>query len=742
MKVPLIANVRRDENNYNLEVWMNGEKHNLGLPHEPYFYCKKSLSGEHGVDYEEEIEALSLSTLELDRWYKVHSSNPWIGRRFKEDTEGFLSATDFGHVNVNYINQILIDEPDYFRQFQNVQPLRVLHFDIEQKFNEFFPTAEDPIIAISISVNGDKKVFMMDEESVEEEYRILSEFKQAFIDADPDVVAGYNHIGYDIPRTIERMQAVGIDWSFLARDSNINVSEKEDGGGYNVTLGGRLCYDLMESVLNDQTLHGIKNRKMKTVAKWFKLDDVVDMPEESFDELIGTQKLYEYSLSDIKINESLFDIYFPKIIGLAEELGCPLSSLIPFNDGFPATIVQGRILKEKRIISDGENRERYPEVFKPGQKAFEAAVVRIYKQGYFDKVYKYDFASLYPHIIWAAGTGPDNTRIVGTSPFSKFSVRVEGNKKIYSIPDEVHNLNFEIEVVGESDLALFIQKMLAKRLELKKKAKNATGPEAESLESQQYALKVVLNSVYGINGDKHNAFGSVAVGILIVGLGREMITQLAEICSDGRIEIDTDGIYTDKKYDCAELTEGINMFMQLALEAKPVMKIDEDEYEQGYFHKMKNYILMEHGRFIKHGVAFKASTYPNVFDRIIDELGEYMLLNGVKAAESKAFEYTKFTFYDPEDFVQSIKMSRSVHEYASLNALALQVARDCENKTGKKLSKGTQYSYLKTKRGYEYYTPDTFSRIDVDYYKNIIFEAMSRIGLNKKKILNRRITEF
>lgn len=754
MKVPLIAAVNNQDGMTRLDIWTNGKKLNVAAPFRPYIFSKHNLGDIKGTASWKEVKK-SLSTLQEEEYWCYELEKTTQVYDIKRDWEESVGPLNFAEASMPFVHRVLVDEPEWYKQFPNTDELRVLHVDVEQWFDKSFPTHEDPIIAIGLGYGKDKReVLMVKEVTPEEERRILDEFVERLVDYDPDLIVGYNILGYDIPVMFKRLCANGMYPHVFGREGDTLFDEEGP------QIEGRLLYDLYHSVEKDQTLHGIKNRKMKTVAKWFKLDGVVDMPEQSFKHLVGTETLRGYNESDINISQQLFEIYFPKIEGMAEYLGCPLGELIPFADAFPATIQQARILRKKNIVSDGMNRDRYPQIFRThtdddGEETrlkFEGASVELFKRGWFRDVYKYDFGSMYPHIMWSIGIGPDNTTLVTTNPYGPFKCWREGSIRYYSVPDKNFNVNFLIKVEGESDVANFIKELLKQRLELKKEAKRleeaGQWKEFEKVESQQYALKVVLNSVYGQNGAGFLRYGSGPVAVMVTCIGRQLISFLKDMAGDGAIEIDTDGLYTDRRYSLDKIVDQLNFYTMFELLGEPVMKVDEDVYVGGWFHRAKNYLLLKKDKktgkvyMVKHGGAFKGTKLPPLFDQIIDRVGLLLLVKGPQEALREARKCLDLSQYGPEDFVQQIRLQKDPEGYASQSNLSMQVALDAQAKTGLVPKVGNHYRYVKTVRGYEMFDMEAFSRLDTEYYTGTIEDALGLLGFEPAQLRNRSLMEF
>ena len=77
---------------------------------------------------------------------------------------------------------------------------KVLAFDLETlvKNNSFL--ANERIIAISITTSDMKtRLMIADNDSEDEEYRILLDFNKLIADYRPEIIIGFNHAAYDIP---------------------------------------------------------------------------------------------------------------------------------------------------------------------------------------------------------------------------------------------------------------------------------------------------------------------------------------------------------------------------------------------------------------------------------------------------------------------------------------------------------------------------------------------------------------
>jgi DNA polymerase delta subunit 1 len=116
--------------------------------------------------------------------------------------------------------------------------LRTLSFDIECCGRKgIFPVPEeDPVIQIAnlvvdqmgsviakniFTLNSCAPITGSDVFSFEDEKDLLKAWKDFFVECDPDIITGYNIVGFDIPYLIDRAVALSIDaFPYLGRIKN------------------------------------------------------------------------------------------------------------------------------------------------------------------------------------------------------------------------------------------------------------------------------------------------------------------------------------------------------------------------------------------------------------------------------------------------------------------------------------------------------------------------------------------
>lgn len=734
VEVPLAAFRSIKNDRQYVDVWTSRGKQEVAAPFLPYAYSKRARDLKAVASRTETIRPLS--TLEPQTWHRYEFSTV----RGVSDLNKDERPLDLADNHIAYIERVLIDQPDYFRQWPHGRAPRLMVVDVEQlTTGQGFPTEKDPLIAIGWCVDDKEPECVLGDGKDDKE--ALEAFVRAVEREDPDVFVGYNLGGYDMPMLVKRMRANGIDPRRLARGQRSIDEEADEGPEFE----GRLLYDVYQSVKADQTLHGIKDLKLKTVGAWMKFNVVKeDMTDTRA--LVGTEKLRQYNLNDVKLTRDLARIYWRNYVALAELYGAPLNVILRSTSIFHTNVLQGRVLfnAQPRIVSDGTNEERYRHLFdQTGGVAFVGGIVEIYQRGLFEPLWKVDFSSMYPSIMVSLGSGADNTRFVGTETLGKYSSRRDGDKRVYSIPDESRGVNLLVEIQGVSPMALELKRLLKLRMELKKKVKQTQDPdERERLHAQQNVIKVVLNAIYGNMASSFSRYGSLPVAVAIVGTARRLIRVVEDVLGESKVETDTDGIYANREPDMGKVDKAVADFVDAELGGENFLRLEMESYKAGYFHERKSYLLLHHdGRIEKHGVAFKGSSQCGVFDKTLSAVSEALLTRkgDPRTVGRAAFDMTQ---YAPEDFVMRVRLGKSLSDYAAENAVGAQIARKYQQKTGREPKKGEQFEYVKTVDGYALAEEAAFKRLDYDYYKGLVETVLERLDIDWRPTKQVKLFDF
>jgi DNA polymerase I len=743
MKIPLSVKAFINKNDeQKLEIWSNGNKQIVDPPFKPYFLSKRSLAFSNDDRISEEpFNVKLLSTLQETKIFKYVVPNT----NFIKDINKSLyksNTTDAVFENkVPLLTRIMVDTPEFFNQYPNTDDLTFFYFDIETLFEDH---VDKKLITSIAYASNNRKIYSHQGD----EKRILEWFLSEVEKINPDVMVGYYMRDFDLVRIIERCKFHGIDYRRLARDREVYYYKDERTRSINMKIGGRVLYDILDSVNQDQTIFGVKNHKLKTMTEWFKIEKPEWTIIKKFDSTIPIEILKKYNEDDIRRTYGMFDIYWNNIMTLVEMFKVPLNIVTDNKQTIFAQIFMGRGLYKQGIVSDGMNKDRHPEIFnrqkEKGEKGnYEAAMVGIYLPGFHKKVWKVDFSGFYPSIMAAFNLSPDSCKIVGYDKYDgEFKTQIIGDKIVYTVPDKVINKNIHIAVKsGDGFLRKELRAIREERNIIKQKSKQCTGKEKDILESRQWYLKVMQNIPSGVNGQAVFSWGDIGVTILCVGIARELLKDLKTYLDCPIlivIEADTDGLYLSEKPDMDNIGAFLSNLIKskFGLEESSEIYLDLDEYKSGYFIKQKNYILMNLNDSITyHGVSLKSSRMPPLFDKS-KEILSIALLDGETNIKKILNQVLKMDQYDITDFTLRTTIHKKLNTYSkgSLQKGSLQVKLGKQAELlGIEVIPETQFEYMKVLEGYRIAQHiKSIKEIDMKYYTKIIEKLIINFGYEQE----------
>lgn len=734
MKVPLSVKtvVGRDNKQY-IEVWTNGSKGVVKAPFDPYFYSSYEMK--LSVKHDNEIlNKILLSSGRESKVFKYSFPNVRYVSQYRE-SDNFES-------DIVFTDRILIDESNFFLNYPNKNKLKVLFFDIETDSIGIFPTPErNAIIGIGCKCGDKKKLFISD--TYDNDELILKKFFDFIRKTDPDILAHYNGNKFDIPYIIARMKKWGIPLNMWTRSGQEPYEFKDT-----IFIDGRVSFDIYNEVMRDQTLFGIKNHKMKTVAKWIDKQKKLDIKEielSNMRSLVGTDTLKEYLKSDVLVTEFLFNVYFKNVLMLAEMLGIPLNLIVDSSPSFIPQIIHGRYFGKMNIISNGTNEVRNTHYISNKR----GAIVDTYEPGlYKNKIYKIDYSSQYPRAVQTFNISPENVKILNYSDYDdpceydshkyKFDIK-DKNNYIFYIPDIKAGkiITISVDMSKRGFLPKFMDDVLTERFEIKKRMKSIDKDSTEYgyLHVRQNALKIIANVQTGYEGQSYARFGSLACYNMITGMCRYYVMMAIDWCRNKGIKVisvDTDGIFIDQKIDMNELNSYLDEQTNIIFGLKNHLHLDIDEFDGAFFRntKGKHYVLKSGDNVTFHGQSFKGSHMPKFWDSLLEEVARTIFTENVKKYHIDVRKYSV------EELMQSIKV-KPEYEYKTNSSLSMQLIKKAKEELKDiNFVDGDQLNYIKCKSGYELVLPwKEYHDIDYKYYEGIVDKVFERLEIHDTKQL-------
>ena len=715
MKVPLIGICSPYTKNVesgalNSIMWRNGKKEVNEAPYETYCYVPDS---ETGKQYK--LTGQSGSILLRKEHYRAGEELP------------SSLILDGGRENI--MDRLVIEHPDYFYGFPNDEPLRTLCFDIETHSPDgSFPFGERyPVVAIGIVTStGEREVYLWDGE---DDKQVLIDFAKFIKEYDPDVIYGYNLVGYDIPQILYRASFHGMTnyKKLLNRDgTDYGWSQQKDNNDLRMKAGGRVIVDVLKHTRLDYALSGLP-RGLKPVSRHFGLEPLeLDFEHKDLLEY-SLSEIHEYVLSDVDCTKYLFDMYFPRLQYTAELIGVPLENYINAPVSYVTKILQGRSLYEQKIITKDINRDRHPEIYKDSKGNFQAAYIKLFEPGFHKKNIKVDFSSFYPSIAMALNLGPDTTRIVG---YEEYIDKIEYDDGKLYIPDDKIGKRVVIQIDNDRQSCLY--SMCKKFTEMRKPFKEMGTLEGDS---KSNALKIMVNTFYGANTNPYLNYGDMACGITITAVARFLLTTGIKLIQKkygdkAVVYVHTDGINTNCDIDVDWLTKRLRLILDATIpnvESKWI-SLDKDNFKEGLWLQIGNYVLRnEDNTITKHGSTFKASTRSTFYKQTINKLIDARLDN--KVTKSFIEDIYDFDSLPMETFIQRRTLNRKIEDYKSETDMMIPLVQQGET-VGIEPKIRTSYLYYKTKDGYKIeQLVKSKTDLDVRYYWDIVSKLLDKFGV-------------
>jgi len=391
--------------------------------------------------------------------------------------------------------------------------LRILSFDIENAIRA------RTIFTICGVVDGgpsERRTFRI---SAPTERAILEEFVRIVEAEDPDVITGYNIGGYDLPLLVERAEKLGVVPFPLGRE---RTPPKEMGDRL-WRIAGRVVADAWWFARRDLKP---KQESLQFVARTLLNDTKLDVDRRNIEAewAKDPQRVMEYCEHDA-------DLALRILLRLRSlDRGTALATVahLPLDEG-----LNGRTSQyiDAMLIPRADARGvGVPPNHRTGRDApIEGGYVHSIRAGIHPWVVVLDFKSMYPSIIIARNLCFTTLSPTGTT------VSPDGSARFVT-PDVRRGLIPEI-----------LTELLADRDRFRRDGRAATSPElAEYYDGLQNAVKILMNSFYGVLASSFYRFTNKDIGAAITAFAREEITSIIHDLETDHFEVvysDTDSVF-------------------------------------------------------------------------------------------------------------------------------------------------------------------------------------------------------
>ena len=392
-------------------------------------------------------------------------------------------------------------------------PLSTLCFDIENsiKFGTVF------CIGYAFDA-GDGKIH---EGIVRgEEKQIIEDFGKLVRDLDPDVITGYNIEGYDIPHLQKRAEVNGLPPFTLSREG----SELREFMNRFLRATGRILTDTWWNVKRE--LHP-KQETLQAVSMELFGEGKDDVDSSQMDEewKADPEKVVKYCIRDcvltLRIHQHLR--VMEKFENLAAVAKLPVDETI---NGRTSTLIDSILIRAADRAKVAVPMSRRSDRDKP----IEGGYVHALKPGIYNWVCVLDFKSMYPSIM-----------IANNICFTTF---VRDGTGAVKAPSGASYMSLE-ERPGL--LPAILKDLMGQRDDLKKRARAAgKKEEAQFYNGLQEAVKILMNSFYGVMASSFYRFTDPKIGESITAFARQNIQRVIKDLEEEKLEViysDTDSVF-------------------------------------------------------------------------------------------------------------------------------------------------------------------------------------------------------
>lgn len=471
-------------------------------------------------------------------------------------------------------------------QFDEV---KVMSLDIETftSHDKYFSDAsdkDDRVIIISLCTNRGKQWLLTLQD--DDEAALLRALNALVRAEDPDVIVGHNLLGFDLPYLATRADQLGIKLQ-LGRDGGELRRRAQRNGSAAWEAAGRHLVDTLPALISyDFTSRTLPSYQLKEAVWHFGLSsDRRDFDRSRISEMWQNQRddLLTYAMNDAEDSLKLYRFLMPASFFQAQILPFPFQEVCTMGTG---TKVDNLIIRNYLLSG-----QALPLKGNLDGAMDSGGLTEALELGWVENVVKADAASLYPSICLRYGLQPRHDHL--------------------------------------GQFLATLRELTGRRLQAKDQLKLLPRGTTEhmALDAWQGALKILINSYYGMLGTGRLHFSDPETAQAITEKGQLILKQMvADVRESGglAVEIDTDGIYFVMPEDCL-LTPADFVEQVLNNKQDDGIRIECDGvYQAMYSYAPKNYLLVAQGGVTRKGVVFRSRRLYGVQDEVIGSFAQHL----------------------------------------------------------------------------------------------------------------------
>lgn len=493
----------------------------------------------------------------------------------------------------------IVVEAERFEPIRPFRPrLKVLSFDVETSLKE------PKIFTICCVVKDGDKIdtasFYGDEK------KIFLDFTKFIENTDPDVITGYNIDGFDIPQILQRVQALKMQPLSWGR----YPGPLQQYNNRFWWTEGRIIVDAWWAV---KKILKPKQETLNAVSKQLLGEEKHDVDPKKMDEEWEADKdrVMKYCVQDCMLALKVLE----KVAILQRSMDLATVSKLPLDDVVNGTTSQ---LIDSILIRDADRQHvGVPMTMRAGEEAetIEGGYVHEMQPGLYHWVVTLDFRSMYPSMIISKN-------ICFTTLSDKGTIVSPTGAK------------FLDKSIREGLLPAILLRLMDERAATKKAMKDAQTPEEKDYyNGLQEAIKILMNSFYGVLASSFYRFTDPKIGASITSFAREATKDLIKKLESEGLKVtysDTDSVFFLSPHQNLEDTVKLGQQMAEKFSSGGMVLEFEKVMEPFFSHGMKKrYVgrmvwprkeLVIRGYEMRRTDSFdlQSETLQAVFERVLD----------------------------------------------------------------------------------------------------------------------------
>lgn len=648
-------------------------------------------------------------------FFKIFCKDIYKGPVIQSRSEIVMHLEDAGVET--YEGDLLNDRRWYIdKDIEIAGNFRKLYFDIETDDSKGgIVLGRDRILSFAAIDSDGKKYFAMLEEMTDDAEKTLMKKFLKMIEG-YDIILGWNSKGFDVPYLKSRMRKVGLKYEKEIYKAWYDVAH------YDLLARMRHAYRFdsqlkkfdLNYISNHFLGHGKIEHKGQRIIDLYHKDPKLLRKYNIEDTILVKEIDEKLGVSDMMIKQSSWCGVPPAHFGLYSIIDAYILKTAHGIGQFCRTSV--RALEERDV--DNVRGNENPDDTSDDEAGYMGAIVLDPIIGRYDKVYTFDYKSLYPSMMRTSNIGydsmlykPEDGCII--NPGTLNNLRKTGIVKPTYFTKTPSVIN------------LAITELLKKRTEYKdlklKMIEEGTnyGPEWDRVYSDEVVVKELSNSTYGIMGLRYGRYFSVDVAESITLFGQWCIEFAKQHFNSIGYEViygDTDSVFVNTNGRELDIEEELEIYhRRLKKELKEVYNIDECYIQLDFDKEYNGFILIAKKTYVGRVINQEGKKVNALYGRGVDfikknifgfarkkqiELIEWMLKEEPDIDEVKKWMHDTRKEYMETDFsIEELtlihKVGKSLDNYKGTPPVHIRVARELSKKIGA-VHKGTEIEFIIT----------------------------------------------